>query len=148
MTALTKLNRFRTPLFMAPWDDLESFWRRLTPWTAEENGGTWNPLADLVEEPDAYVVKLEIPGMKAEDVHVDVNGDVLTIKGERKLEEKKETDSYRMVERRHGSFERTFTFPNAVNPDAVQAELKDGLLTVRVTKSKELKTKRIAVKGR
>jgi HSP20 family protein len=101
----------------------------------------------VIEKPEAYLVKVDVPGLKAEDIDVNLTGDLLTLRGERKQEEKKEGHHYQVFERRYGAFERAFTFPTSVDPDHVEAEIKDGVLTVRVMKREEGKSAKIKVKA-
>ena len=114
----------------------------------EEDGGSlfdWRPTADLIETLETFVVKLEAPGMGPEDIQVTLSGDVLTIKGEKKSEEKRDEDNWHYIERSYGSFLRTFTLPGATDPDAVEADMDRGILEVRVMKSKESHPTRVKV---
>ena len=106
----------------------------------------WTPALDIYEDKDKYVAKGELPGMKKEDIDVSLDGNTLTISGERKREEeKKEGDTYRS-ERYFGRFQRTVTLPAAVDANKIQALYKDGVLTVTVPKTEEAKPKQIEVK--
>ena len=106
----------------------------------------WTPVLDIYEDKDKYVAKSELPGMKKEDIDVSLDGNTLTISGERKREEeKKEGDTYRS-ERYFGRFQRTVTLPAAVDANKIQAIYKDGVLTVTVPKTEEAKPKQIEVK--
>ena len=106
----------------------------------------WTPALDIYEDKDKYVAKAELPGMKKEDIDVSLEGNTLTISGERKQEEeKKEGDTYRS-ERYFGMFQRTVTLPAAVDANKIQATYKDGVLTVTVPKTEEAKPKQIEVK--
>ena len=102
----------------------------------------------MIEKPEAYIVKMEVPGLKAEEIDVNVAGDLLTLRGERKPEEKKEREHYHVFERRYGAFDRAFTFPVPVDAKHVEAEIEDGVLTVRVMKREEGKTARVKVVAR
>lgn len=108
----------------------------------------FSPRASVHETAERYVVRLDLPGVKPEDVSVTVTGDTLTISGKKHAEERKEGETYHVLERTWGVFERTFTFPAAVEGDAVQAESQDGVLEVRVAKAKETQPRRIEVKTR
>jgi HSP20 family protein len=111
-------------------------------------GSKWIPAADVVETGDAIVMKVELPGMTEKDISLEVEGGVLTIKGERKAEEKVEEKGYRRIERSYGKFLRTFTLPPSALPDKIAAAYTDGLLEVRIPKKEEAKplTINIAVK--
>ena len=106
----------------------------------------WLPSIDLYEEKDALVLKAELPGMKKEDIDISLQGDVLTLSGERKEEETfDKAETYRS-ERFLGKFQRSLTLPVTVSADKVQASYKDGILTVTLPKAEEAKPKQIEVK--
>lgn len=106
----------------------------------------WTPAFDLYEEKDRFTVKAEIPGMKKEDIDVSLNGNTLTISGERKQEEEhKESDVYRS-ERYFGKFQRTVTLPQPVDAGKVSANYKDGVLNITLPKTEETRRKQIEVK--
>ncbi len=105
----------------------------------------WTPALDLFEEKDNLVVKVELPGMKREDIDVSLHENGLSISGERKGEEKhKDAEVYR-TERFVGRFQRTVALPTAVAADKVKAQYKDGILTITLPKTEEAKPKRIDV---
>jgi HSP20 family protein len=109
---------------------------------------SWLPAVDVFDKADAVVVKAELPGMDADDIQIEVDDNVLTIKGERKFEEQVEEERYYRVERRFGSFQRSLALPQGVQADQIQAGYEDGILTVSVPKAEEKKPKRIEVKAR
>jgi HSP20 family protein len=99
---------------------------------------------DVSETPQAFYVEMAVPGLKSEDLHITVENNVLTIKGEVHREE--QTDrTYHRVERRYGAFERSMTLPNTVKTDGIRASLKDGILVLEVPKAEEVKPRRINV---
>ncbi len=102
---------------------------------------------DIREEDDAFYVDAEVPGVAAEDVKVDVEKNVLTIRGERKIEKEESEAGYRRVERQYGSFSRSFTLPETVNTDDIHADLKDGVLTLRLPKKEAPKARAIPVQA-
>lgn len=105
----------------------------------------WTPALDLFEEKDHLVVKVELPGMKREDIDVSLHEGCLSISGERKAEAKhEEADVYR-TERFVGRFQRTVALPTPVASDKVKAQYKDGILTITLPKTEEAKPKRIDV---
>jgi len=106
----------------------------------------WSPLVDISEDDKEYVIKAELPEVKKEDVKVTVENDVLTITGERKFEKEEKGRKYHRVERAYGNFVRSFTLPDDADANKVNAEFKDGVLKVRVTKSESAKPKQIEVK--
>ena len=105
----------------------------------------WTPALDLYEDKDNLFVKVELPGMKREDIEVSLHEGSLSISGERKGEEKhQDADVYR-AERFFGRFQRTVTLPMAVAADKVKAQYKDGILTIALPKTEEAKPKHIDV---
>lgn len=118
-------------------------------WNDEERAGfDWTPSGELIETTEGYLVKLETPGMKPEDIQVMLNGDILTLKGEKKQEEKREDEHWHVFERSYGAFQRTFALPGPVDANGVEATIENGVLEVRLIKSKESETKRVKVKAR
>lgn len=108
----------------------------------------WKPAADIVERDDEYLIKAELPGVKRDDIDVNLENDVLTITGERKLEEAKETDKTHRVERFYGRFSRSFRVPDDVDTGAIRAECQEGVLQLHLpkTKSKKPETVKIAIR--
>jgi len=105
----------------------------------------WTPALDLYEDKDNLFVKVELPGMKREDIDVSMHEGSLSISGERKSEEKhKDADVYR-AERFFGRFQRTVTLPSLVAAEKVKAQYKDGILTITLPKTEEAKPKHIDV---
>ena len=106
----------------------------------------WTPAVDIYEtEGREVVIKAELPEMKREDISVTFENNVLTLKGERKLEQEVKRESFQRVERRHGSFSRAFTLPATVDGNKINASYKDGVLTIRVPQREEAKPRQIAV---
>lgn len=109
------------------------------------NGNRWLPEVDITEEKDHILVKADLPGMKQEDIAVEVEDDILTIKGERKQEtEKKEGQAHR-IERSYGRFLRSFSLPSNVDASKVNAAYKNGVLEVTLPKKESAKPKQIKV---
>ena len=108
-------------------------------------GRSWNPAVDIYETEGDIVVKAEAPGVDKKDISVDINDGVLTVKGERKnTEEVKEENFYRQ-ERVYGKFQRSFQLPEGTDYDKINADFKDGVLTVTIPKAEAKKPKRITV---
>jgi len=103
------------------------------------------PRFDVKETQDAYVINADLPGVKDEALNVSLNGNLLTISGTREEEHREEGESYYAMERSHGSFARSFTMPDSVDGESVTADLKQGVLTVRIPKRPEAQPKRIAI---
>ena len=107
----------------------------------------WTPALDIFEDKDNLVVKAELPGMKREDIQVSLHDGSLSISGERKTETKHEDAEVYRSERFVGRFQRTVTLPTPVAFDKVNAQYKDGILTVTLPKTEESKPKQISVKA-
>jgi len=107
---------------------------------------SWLPAVDVFDTEAAVVLKAELPGMRPDDIHIEVEDNVLTIKGERTFEEKVDGERYYRIERRFGSFQRSLALPQGVKADEVQATYEDGILEVRVPKAEQEKPRRIEVK--
>ena len=113
------------------------------------NGGTgrrWIPAMDLVESDDHFVLKADLPGLAEDDVAIEVEDNVLTVSGERKAEHEDKREGYVRVERSYGSFRRSLTLPEGVDPEAVEASFDKGVLEVRIPKPEERKPHRVAIK--
>jgi len=106
----------------------------------------WTPACDIYETPKEMVLKMELPEVKKEDVHVTIENNVLTLRGERKLEEKVDRENYHRIERNYGEFLRSFTLPAFVEGNKILADFKDGVLTVTLPKREEARPKQIEVK--
>jgi HSP20 family protein len=109
---------------------------------------TWAPALDIAERPDAYVVTVEVPGIKPEELEITLEGGVLTISGERRFKTETKDQQYHRVERRYGAFRRSITLPARVSADAIDASFADGVLQVVVPKAEEAKPRRIEVHAR
>lgn len=108
--------------------------------------GSWSPAVNIMEKKDAIQITADLPGMKAEDVEVTVDNGVLTIRGERKLEEATEGETYHRIERVYGVFERTFTLPNSVDTTKIEAKFTNGEMVVSLPKREESKPRSVKVK--
>ena len=108
-------------------------------------GGSFVPAADLYEDAQRLVLKLEVPGVKPADLDVRVENQVLTIKGQRSFAADEKEENFHRIERRFGSFTRRFTLPQTADPGAVHAASVDGVLTVTIAKKAEAKPRQIVV---
>ncbi|KAB2660678.1 MAG: Hsp20/alpha crystallin family protein [Verrucomicrobia bacterium] len=106
----------------------------------------WSPGVDTGEDDKEFLVKAELPLVKKEDVKVTVEDDVLTLRGERKAEKEEKGEKCHRVERSHGSFERSFSLPDATDATRIASEFKDGMLTVHLPKNPNGKSKAVEVK--
>ncbi|HVP51356.1 MAG TPA: Hsp20/alpha crystallin family protein [Terriglobales bacterium] len=107
--------------------------------------GNFVPPVDIYEDEQGITVKAELPGIDPKDVDVQVENNVLTIKGERKLEREEKEENFHRIERRYGSFVRSFTLPPTVDTDTVKADYENGVLKVHLAKRAEAKPKQIKV---
>lgn len=120
---------------------LEEDW----PWASRRR--EWIPALDVHETEAEYAVTVELPGARAEDVTVEFQDGVLTIRGEKKSEREEKKEHSRYVERRYGSFSRSFTLPSNADPDQIHASFRDGVLTVSIAKREQEKPRTISVKA-
>jgi len=118
----------------------------LRPEASEDlNAQSWAPKVDVYQTDDNYVLNAELPGLSKEEISIDVNDNTLTIKGEKKFEEKVEKDNYIRVERSYGAFTRSFVLSDEANSEDITANYKDGVLEVTIPKKEESKPKEIKV---
>ncbi len=108
--------------------------------------GAWRPAVDIYEGETAVILKAELPGIRKEDVTVEIKDNVLTITGERTADAKVQAEKYYRRERTYGTFSRSFNLQYAVNPDKIKARFKDGVLEIELPKPEEEKPKQINVK--
>jgi HSP20 family protein len=109
------------------------------------SAGNFVPAVDVYEDAQHLVLKLEVPGIRREDLDLRVEGRTLTVRGERKFESEQKEENFHRIERRYGSFVRSFTLPATVNTDEVNAQTADGVLTISLAKKPEAKPKQITV---
>jgi HSP20 family protein len=147
-----------------PFAELEA-WEPLRDWPFREFGssrlarmmedmfgrptrrGRLFPAIDVTEDDGSYVVSVELPGAKKEDVTIECEDNVLTIRGEKKSEREEKKEKGRYLERSYGAFSRSFTLPSNADADRIQASFKDGVLTVTIAKTEETKPKVISIKS-
>jgi len=106
------------------------------------------PAIDMYQTDDEIVVKAALPGIKADEVQINVTGEMLTLKGETKHEEEKKEKAWHIREQRYGSFERSVVLPTDVVADKAKADFEDGILTVILPKAEEVKPKVINIKAK
>jgi HSP20 family protein len=105
----------------------------------------WAPVIDVLEKEDKFVVKVELPGVKEEDVNVSVVGDTLTIEGKKEAETEVKRKGYHYTESSYGSFSRSITMPSVVDVGKIEADYDKGVLEITLPKAPEVKPKKIAV---
>jgi len=108
--------------------------------------GTWGVAVDVSETKDALIIKAEVPGLDPKDIEINLTGDMLTIKGEKRQETEEKDENYHRVETRYGSFSRALRLPVAVNTDKIEAKCDKGVLKITLPKKESAKPKQIEVK--
>jgi HSP20 family protein len=107
--------------------------------------GAWVPAVDIYEQENHIVLKAELPGLDPKDVDICLENNVLTLRGEREIDNEIKRESYHRVERAYGSFARSFTLPSVVDQERIQADYKDGVLRVTLPKREEAQPKQISI---
>ena len=125
--------------------DFPTIWGGLDRSTLTQDEQTWSPVVDVKETDGEFVIQADLPGIGKDDVKVDFSDGVLTIEGERKSEETTEEDNYVHVERRYGSFARSFSIPKNVDAENIKATYSNGVLELTLPKKEEAKPKQISV---
>jgi HSP20 family protein len=135
-----------------PFREMQDALRRFSPSYLPDNGATddaptrsWVPLANISESEKEYLIKLELPDVKKEDVKIAVSDGVITISGERKLEREDQSENAIRVESIYGAFTRSFVLPDNVDAEGIQAESKDGVLRIHIPKVKTKKAEPLAI---
>jgi HSP20 family protein len=132
-TIQNEMNRLFNTFFEAPAGNGASTGRR------------WLPAMDLVESGDEFVLRADLPGLNEDEVNIEVEDNVLTISGERKTEREERTEGYHRVERASGSFSRSLTLPEGVDPESVKASFDRGVLEVRIPKPEQRKPRKVQI---
>jgi HSP20 family protein len=150
MTTLTRFVPFRSPLAeMAVLQNrLNSIFNDFARPEGEQESlamGSFIPPVDVYEDAQKLVLKLEVPGIKQEDMDVHLENQTLTIKGERNFEKDEKEENFHRIERRYGTFTRSFTLPQTVDAASVKANYEHGVLTVSLDKKEAAKPKQVKV---
>jgi HSP20 family protein len=118
---------------------------------SDDNNGSsvadWVPAVDIVEEKDRYVLRADVPGVKPEDIDVNMESGVLTVSGARRHESTEEAEGMRRVERVHGKFYRRFNLPDTADAEEISAKSANGILEVSIPKQPEVQARRITVES-
>ncbi len=131
---------------MDSFEDIERRMRKLQgEETSESESMAWAPRVDIKESEDELIVHAEVPGMKKEDFNVNMKEGVLSISGEKRAEEKTESENWHRIERMFGRFQRSFYIPTEVDDKKIKASYKDGVLEVKLPKKEEAKRKEIPI---
>ncbi len=144
LTAMDEMDRMFDAFFRHGW--LRSFSQLWPEWTPfDELADPRSPRVDFIERETEYFVKAELPGVKREDLRLELSGEQLTISGEHRHEERAEDDNYMRSEITRGAFSRTLRLPTEVDPDQVQADFKDGVLEVHLSKLAKAERRQIEI---
>ena len=140
------------PTDISPWRDLEDLSARFArlmgaPMFSAKESGVFSPAVQIVENEKELVVTAELPGMKKEDVDIQVEDGVLTITGEKKREVEETKPTMHVWERSYGAFERAFTLPHHLDLDKVTADFKKGVLVIRIPKAARTNGKKVTIEG-
>jgi HSP20 family protein len=122
-----------------------SFFDTPTAGNGASHARRWIPAMDLVETDEHYVLTADLPGLSQEDINLEFDGDVLTLSGERKSEHTERKEGFYRLERAAGSFSRSLTLPEGIDPEAVKATFDKGVLEVRIPKPEQRKPKKVAI---
>ena len=106
---------------------------------------SWSPAVDIFETEGEIVVKAELPGMERKDIQLNLENNVLTLKGERKFQKETKDDNYHRIERSYGVFSRAFSIPTSVDEEKIRADYKDGVLKIALPKKEQVKPKQIRI---
>ena len=144
MTLLTRWDPFREFALMQ--NRMSRMYQDYTPGMEEQlSSAQIVPPVDVYEDEHHLTLKAELPGVDPKDVDVRVENNILTMKGERKFEKEEKEENFHRIERRYGTFTRSFALPNTVNPDSVKADYENGVLKIEFEKRAEAKPKQIQV---
>jgi HSP20 family protein len=145
MTLITRIDPFRELSSLQ--DRFNSFFENFAEVGGKEQlaAGSFVPPVDVYEDEHSLVLKLEVPGMNEEDLNVSLENSTLTVSGERKFEKEEKEENFHRIERRYGSFARTFRLPNTVDAENVDAAYDKGVLKITLAKRAEAKPKQIKV---
>lgn len=155
------LTRRRWGTDVTPWQELEAFGNRIGRWFESPNlfetfrpmfstpllseRSTWMPAVELSESDTEFVLTAEVPGMSKEDLDISIDDNVLTLKGEKKLEREEERERMHIRERTYGSFERCFALPPNIEADKIKAEYHEGVVEVHIPKGPQSKGRHIEI---
>jgi len=107
--------------------------------------GSFVPAVDVYDDEHKVILKLEVPGVKQEDLDVQVENQTLTVRGQRTFEKEEKEENFQRIERQYGSFSRSFTLPNTIDTQSVKADYENGILKIELAKREEAKPKQIKV---
>jgi HSP20 family protein len=141
--AITRWDPFREVASLQ--NRVNSLFRDFTEGESSMTTANFVPAVDVYEDAQKVVLKLEVPGIEEKDLDVRVENNTLTIKGERKFDKEEKEENFHRIERRYGSFVRTFKLPNTVDAEKVEASYEKGILKITLAKRAEAKPRQIKV---
>ena len=144
MNAITRRDPFSN---LATWQDqVNRMFEAAFPGRGDNSAlTTWAPSVDIYETENELVLKADLPDVNEKDIDIRVENNMLTIRGERKFEQKVKEENYLRIERTYGSFSRSFSLPNTISTESIKAEYKNGVLTVEMPKRAESKPKQVKI---
>ena len=148
---ITRYTR-RSPV-LSPWLELEDMSERLNRLFTQPGSGeasrrvVWSPAVNVEETKEDLRLTAELPGMSIDDIEIEVENNVLSLRGQKKEESEREDRKFHVWERCYGSFERSFTLPRTVKADEISADFKDGILHINMPKAPEAQSRKIAIKA-
>ena len=148
---ITRYTR-RSPV-LSPWLELEDMTTRLNRLFGEPGSGeasrrvVWSPSVNVEEGKEELRLTAELPGMSIGDIEIEVENNILSLRGEKKEEEEREDRKFHVWERCYGTFERSFTLPRTVKTDQISAHFRDGILHITMPKAPEAKGRKISIKA-
>ncbi|MFB6248658.1 MAG: Hsp20/alpha crystallin family protein [Salinibacter sp.] len=147
---MTSLSRTRNRTLNDLQREIDRMFGRFSPSQSQDENGSaeqavWAPRTDLVESEDAYRIHLDLPGMSKDDLKINYQDNQLTVSGERPSDRSDENEEYVRVERSFGPFYRSFTLPRTVHAENISATYENGVLTIRVPKTEEVKPRQIEI---
>lgn len=128
-----------------PWSQFHQELDRMLGGASNVATSDWVPVVDIKEEKDRFVLNADLPGVKREDIDITMEDGVLSIRGDRRLEEVKEEGEYKRIERAYGTFYRRFSLPDTADADNISARSEDGVLEVVIPKRESVKPRRIEI---
>lgn len=141
------ITRYTPRSIRSPWSDLDELTRGLGRFFDEPTHQGWMPAVNVEEKADEIVLTAELPGLGPDNVEIELENNILTVRGEKReeREEGSEESRYHVWERRYGTFQRSFTVPRTVSAEGIDAHFDNGLLTVHLPKAPEAKGRKIAI---
>lgn len=142
MPAVVRFDPFRDLTSLR--DEMNRLFNR-TVGEGVSSGSAWTPAVDIFDTEEAIVLRAELPGLSTEDIEIEIDDNVLTLKGERRFQEAVDEGRFYRLERAYGHFQRSVTLPQGVKADEISADFENGVLSVRVPKADEVKPRKIAI---